>query len=440
MVIDLLREARGLGDALALVGTHRSWTYAALDGDVAERAEELRAQGVEAGRIVPVPVAPTPEDIIHLLALWRVGVTPAPLSSKLTPSEREAAEAALVGEPSDAQAVLWTSGTAGRPRGVALTYENLAASATAARERLLLGPDDVWLASLSPAHVGGLALVTRALLLGSSLVAVGSFDAGRTLIHIDGDGGYPPVTHLSVVPTQLLRLLELRGGRRPPSTFRCALVGGARAPSSLLRTALDAGWPLAVTYGLTEASSQVATAPPELTLRKPGTVGEPLDGIEVRVSEQEEILVRGATVASGYVGASDEPLVTTDGWLHTGDLGRVDDEGHLWITGRRSDRIVTGGVTVDAVEVEEAVRSYDTVTDVCVVGLPDPHWGERVAAWVVPADDGVDADALRDYLRQRLSGPKLPRVFHVSAEGLPRNANGKVDRNAVRAVLEGVAT
>jgi len=433
MIIDLLDWSGGAPEAVALVTRERTWTFEQLDLAVGERAERLRAEGTRPATIVPLTVDPDVETILQLLALWRVGATPAPLNSKLTEAERDAASRALEGRPSDAQAVFWTSGTEGRPRGVAISYRNLAASALASRARLELAREDGWLASLSPAHVGGLALVTRALLIGCRLVVVGAFDAARTL-ELVADGA---VTHASLVPTQLLRLLDLSGDGSPPDTFRCALIGGAHAPVALVRRALDAGWPLALTYGMTEATSQVATAPPALTRRKPGTVGKPLDGIDVGIAPDGEILVRGPTVAMGYLGAEVTDVVAPDGWLHTGDIGRLDDEGDLWVTGRRADRIVTGGVTVDAVEVEEALRAHPSVADACVVGLPDAEWGERVAAWVVPQDHDFDAEALGVFLRGRLSGPKLPRALHLDGE-LPRNPNGKVDRAAVRRTLEGL--
>jgi O-succinylbenzoic acid--CoA ligase len=164
-------------------------------------------------------------------------------------------------------------------------------------------------------------------------------------------------------------------------------------------------------------------------------VGRPLDGLDLCVADDGEVLVRGATVVDGYVGDVEGVPLLDDGWLHTGDIGRLDEDGDLWITGRRTDRIVSGGVTVDAVEVEEALRAHPAVAEACVVGLPDEEWGERVAAWIVPAPGGVDGDALTAFLRERLSGPKLPRVLHVAAQDLPRNANGKVDRAAVRAVF-----
>jgi acyl-CoA synthetase (AMP-forming)/AMP-acid ligase II len=127
-------------------------------------------------------------------------------------------------------------------------------------------------------------------------------------------------------------------------------------------------------------------------------------------------------------------LVGPDGWHHTGDLGRLDEDGDLFVTGRRADRIVSGGVTIDAIEVEEALRADPQIADACVVGVRDAEWGERVAAWVEPAGERLDLDEVDRDLRSRLSAPKVPRVYHVGG-ALPRNANGKVDRGAVRAAL-----
>jgi O-succinylbenzoic acid--CoA ligase len=437
-VVDLLRETPADPDAIALIGVGRIWTYRELAREVERRAAELKARGSRADQVVPLVVQADAESVIELLAHWRLGATPAPLHAKLTEPERDAARSALEHAPVGAQAILWTSGTSGRPRGVMISFEALRASSLAAADRLQLGAADVWLASLSPAHVGGLALITRALLLGGSLVAVGAFDAARTWGLMHGHG-LPlrvgaAVTHASLVPTQLLRLLEAAAGESPPASFRCALVGGAGTPGDLLARALAAGWPVALTYGLTEASSQVATASPEQTKLKPGSVGRPLEGVRVRIGEDDEILVRGSTLASGYLGPAVGALVDAQGWHHTGDMGRLDPEGDLWVIGRRADRIVSGGVTVDAVEVEEALRAHPAVTDACVVGVLDPEWGERVSAWVEPSGDALDLKALDAFLRTRLAAPKLPRRYHVQPH-LPRNVNGKVDRAAVREIL-----
>jgi O-succinylbenzoic acid--CoA ligase len=434
-VTDVLRASAGASDAPAVVDGEKVWSYAELSRSVDARATGLRAEGVRPGSVVPIVLEPDGAGIIELLALWRLGATPAPLNAKLTAPELETARRSLAGASAGAQAILWTSGTAGRARGVAIPFEAMRASTTAAARRLDLRASDVWLASLSPAHVGGLVLIVRSLLLGGALVVVGAFDAARALDAMHGAaGGRVRVTHASFVPTQLLRILDAARDAPPPSSFRCALIGGAETPHGLLARAHAAAWPVALTYGLSETTSQVATAPPELARAKPGTVGKPLDGVEVRVTSDGEILVRGATMASTYVGEDVGALTDADGWHHTGDVGRVDADGDLWVSGRRVDRIVSGGVTIDAVEVEEALRAHAQVEDACVVGVPNPEWGEVVSAWVEPAQGSLDLDGVDTFVRGRLAGSKVPRVYHVGGP-LPRNTNGKLDRGAVRAAL-----
>lgn len=331
-------------------------------------------------------------------------------------------------------AVLLTSGSTGRPRPVPLTHGNLMASARGAATRLRLDPADRWLASLSPAHVGGLALLHRAAVVGSAVVTMPRFDAD---VFLDlADRG--EVTHASLVPVMLRRVLDLRGDRPSPRSLRCLLVGGAATPRPLLEEALAKRWPVALTYGLTEATSQVATAPPDEVRRKPGTVGRPLPGVEVAIPGADaegvgEILVRGPTVAFLPVVSpmKDGSSVQLDvrGWLHTGDLGRRDGDGDLWITGRASDRIVTGGVTLEPGEVEAVLLQHPSVREVAVVGVPDETWGERVVAVVVPVDPGAPPSLgeILEFARTQLTAAKRPRELRICSE-LPRNASGKVER------------
>jgi o-succinylbenzoate---CoA ligase len=282
--------------------------------------------------------------------------------------------------------------------------------------------------------VGGLALVARALMTGAVLVAHGPIDTHglvRLLRRRETDVDRPPITHLSLVPTQLDRLLAAWGANPAPPALRCVLIGGAHAPGDLVHRAVDSGWPVSLTYGMTEMWSQVATAPPALTRSRPGTVGAPLPGVEVTFSDDGELLVRGPTRALGYVGSDDAThLADEDGWYRTGDLASLDDEGLLRITGRRSERIISGGVNVDPVEVEDILRGHPAVRDAAVVGLPSGEWGETVAAALVPVWDSFDLAEVEDFVRARLGGPKRPKMWKVEAD-LPRNANGKVDRPAV---------
>lgn len=453
-VADPVERWGGAPEDVAVVGPGLTWSYGELAQRVVERAGRI-APGVTP---VPLVAHATPATIVEILAHWRVGRVVVPLNARLTDDEVARARRSLEGArlPENTQVVLWTSGTAGRPRGVALSWANLEASAHASAWRLGLGPSDLWIASLSPAHVGGLALVTRSLLLGGALATASSRGVPRISALLDGgdvlqESGRVP-THLSLVPTQLLRLLDYRAGAQPPPGLRCALVGGAHAPATLVSRALDDGWPLALTYGATEMSSQIATATPAETRARPGTVGKPLPGVEVGVAEDGTLRARGPTRALGYVGAGADGMVADavsahaagedggglcdeQGWYHTGDFGRYDSDGYLRIVGRRIDRIVSGGVTLDAVEVEEVLRSHPAVVDVCVVGLPDEEWGERVAAWVEPASTGCSVEALERFARPRLSAAKRPRVWRLEGE-IPRNPNGKAMRSEVRRILE----
>jgi O-succinylbenzoic acid--CoA ligase len=467
-------------DAPALDDGREVWTYGELHRQAEGVALRLLALGVEPGETVAFQGVPGPEMVVALHGAWMAGAAVTVFHHRQTRDEDAAslrllepdvllmageghpgrAAAALgprevrtVGIPgvspippleavsphsgplpsaswftgagrSHKAAVLRTSGTSGLPRAVTLTFDNLLASARAASDRLGLGSTDRWLASLSPAHVGGLATIARSALVGSALVMRKSFEEDSLPEAITTGA----VTHAPLVPTVLRRLLYAWGSRPVPDSLRCLLIGGAPAPEDLLHEAIGKGFPLALTYGLTEAGSQVATAPPDLVRRKPGTVGPPLAGLEVRIGGHGEVLARGSTVSPDY---QDE-----DGWLHTGDLGHLDQDGHLWITGRLSDRILTGGVNVDPGEVEEVLRSHPGVADVAVVGVPDREWGERVVAALVPTAPGrLKSEALDRLAREAVSPAKRPRTYLV-VTSLPRNPNGKVDRQAVQRLFD----
>ena len=160
-------------------------------------------------------------------------------------------------------------------------------------------------------------------------------------------------------------------------------------------------------------------------------MGRPLREVEVRVADDGELLTRGATRALGYLGTGVGTLADGEGWYRTGDLAVIDEDGRLSITGRRIDRIVTGGVTLDAIEVEEQLRLYPDVIDLCVVGVPDEVWGERVTAWVEPMMSNFDLDEFESWVANEVSAASRPRLWKIG-DALPRNANGKVDRARVR--------
>jgi O-succinylbenzoic acid--CoA ligase len=343
-------------------------------------------------------------------------------------------------------AVLFTSGTSAAPKAVCLTYGNLRASALAAAIHLELRRDDRWLACLPLFHIGGLSILMRNALLGSPVLVHERFDPEQLSAAID-DG----ITHVSLVPTMLGRLLDVRGERPAPVSLRGILLGGAGATPLLLERARKLGFPVLPSYGLTEACSQVATrAPgdPEAASLEMGTVGRPLPGTEIRIADSRgaalppgregEILVRGPTVMAGYLGDAEATSRALEGgWLRTGDVGALDPAGRLRVLDRRADLIVSGGENVSPAEVEAVIREHRDVADVAVAGLPDPDLGSRVAAWVVPRDgSGSGADDLRRFCRRRLAGFKVPKEVRFAAE-LPRNSSGKLLRRRLQRLGDG---
>jgi o-succinylbenzoate---CoA ligase len=310
--------------------------------------------------------------------------------------------------------VIYTSGTGGRARPVALTYANHLWSALGSGARIGIDPGDRWLCCLPLHHIGGLAIVLRSAIYGTA-VAVERFDAGAIDSLIPGER----LTVASLVGTTLGRLL---GAGVELDRLRCVLLGGGPVAHGLIEEALDAGVPIAPTYGLTEAASQVTTLPPGEVRRKPGSAGTPILPAEVRI-EDDVILVRGPNVARDRLGA--------DGWLRTGDLGRLDPDGHLHVLGRADEVIITGGENVSPEEVEQTLCAHPAVADAAVTGREDPEWQHAVVAAVVLQDGAKATEAeLRDFCRTRLAGYKVPKQISFT-ERLPRDTQGKLRRRDV---------
>ncbi len=434
-------NARTRPEAVAVVADQGVVTWKSLDHQVEQTVQHLSAAGADPYDVVAVDADYTLRTIIVVHAAWRLGVAIAPLHPGLTPTERKAAHAALEAFEPDREssvdshraqetaAVVWTSGSSGEPRGVALPARSFAHNAVATAQRLGLEPTDRWLTTLSLAHVGGLALLARAAHLGCAVVLSKGFSAEDFRQQCDA----ARVTHASLVPTMLARLLD--DGTRAPDSLRAVLLGGAAAPPSLVERAIALGYPIALTYGMTEAGSQIATATPAQVRADPGSVGAPLDGVELRFDSDGQILVRGPTLATHIVGEG-ALGIDTDGWLHTGDFGDLRDDALLHVGGRLDARIVTGGVNVDPLEVERALTELPAITSACVVGLPDPEWGERIEAAITVAEGAPDPEieSVRAQLRGRLSAPKLPKRVLV-VESLPLGRNKKIDRDRVHEIL-----
>lgn len=408
------------GPALAWKGD--TWTWAALDALVDAAARALKAQGVTPGQRVPVQAANEPQLVVMFHALGRVGGVFMPINARLTRGEVERCLGQVPRSPAAprVRAALFTSGTTGVPRLVELTEENFVASATASGANLGLDATQRWLGTLPLFHIGGLAMVHRCALQGAALYLEPGFDAERANGLFDLG-----VSHASLVPTTLQRLLDARGARRFFGV-KAVLVGGGPMSSALLSRARAAELPVLQTYGLTEACSQVTTE--RLGEADGTTAGPALPGLTVRIVDEA-----GAPVGPGGVGeieVSGPTLAWGQGpWLSTKDLGRLDARGRLTVLARRVDLIVTGGENVYPLEIEAVLREHPAVVEVAVAPHADAHWGQVPVAYVVEREP-VSDQVLADFARERLASFKVPKGW-IRVPALPRNAMGKVERRAL---------
>lgn len=339
--------------------------------------------------------------------------------------------------------IVHTSGTSGKPKGATLTYGNVFYSAMASAYRIGHLPDDKWLCVLPLFHIGGLSILIRAILYGITVDLREKFDIdeiNHTLTHDD-------ITLVSLVPTMLYRLLEARTESWNPK-LRLILLGGAAATPELMARCIEEDIPVATTYGLSESASQVATTLPGDAVRKPGTVGKPLMFTQLKIVDENgnqqksgdygELLVKGETVMQGYYNNPSATAETIqDGWLHTGDIGYLDEDGDLFLVQRRSDLIVTGGENVYPAEVETILRQHPAIKEAVVVGIPDAEWGQKVAVAIIISDgQSLSENEIESYSREHLASYKIPRIIKFVDE-LPLTGSGKIQRNAVQALFNG---
>ena len=372
---------------------------------------EPRVHNLTPARDMPKLTAlnlPGSPDFVHALqSVWERGDAVFPLDRRLPVAAQrsmlqrfgvatiisEDGETALSnGEPVESgdALVIATSGSSGPPKAAVLTHAAVEASARATSERLQVTDNDHWLACLPLAHVGGLSVITRSLITGTTLTVIDGFDADVV--------SASEATLISLVTTALQRI--------DPSLFRAIVLGGARPPA-------DRPPHCIATYGLTETGSGVVYN------------GKPLNSVEIEIRDGE-VHVRGPMLLRCYRDGT-SPL-TSDGWLPTGDLGFLRDDGSLHVEGRRGDVINTGGEKVWPDDVERQLIQHPDIHDVAVTGLPDNEWGQIVAAFVVSARPNLSLDEIREHCRAQLPGYALPKQLEL-VEAIPRTALGKVRRS-----------
>jgi O-succinylbenzoic acid--CoA ligase len=380
---------------------------------------------LHAGDLVAVALPPGRAWLPIMRRAHDVGFAVLPIQMSLAAPERErllerAQPTVIVdergmrrvdGTPAGAETalVIATSGTSGRPRLAELPHTAVDAAIRASATALSAGDSDRWLSCLPLAHIGGMLVVYRHLLLGAPISFRARLTAGTV-------AALPDARFTSVVPTQLTRLLDAGSNL---NHFRAMLVGGSGMDAALRDRAAAGGAPVVQTYGMTETCGGVVYA------------GRPLPGVEVRASGAGELLIRGPTLMRGYRldRAATAAAFDADGWLRTGDGGEVDGDGTVRVRGKLADVIVSGGEKIWPDEVEAALAGHPEVAAVVVSASADREWGQRVVARVVPRDRSAPPSlaSLRSHAAATIARHKLPREL-ILVESLDRTTVGKVRR------------
>lgn len=391
-------------------------------------------------------VVTDPKGIEHVNAL---GIDRTiPIAEIREPAAGTPAASQVIGDPDSVAVVLYTSGTTSAPKAALLRHRNLTAYIFNTVEFGSASESDAIIVSVPPYHIAGMSTILSNMYTGRRIVYLDPFKADRWLELVEAQG----VTNAMVVPTMLSRIVEALDGKvANVPTLRSVAYGGAKMPLAVIERALEL-FPdvdFINAYGLTETSSTItvlgpdehraaiASADPAVRARL-GSAGKPVPGIELRINDDDgnpvgpgvtgDVMVRGEQVSGEYKGASG---VDDEGWFATHDRGRIDDEGYLFIEGRSDDIIIRGGENIAPDEIEDVLYRHPAVQEAAVVGIPDPEWGQSIAAAVVVSDPAVTPEDLRTWCKDHLRSSKTPDVVEIRDE-LPQTATGKILRRVVR--------
>lgn len=472
-------------ERVALITEDVTWTFSELHQFSISAANKLSALGVKQGDHVALLIGNRKEFLFILHGLAYIGAVAVLLNTKLTSHEiswqLEDSESELVlfddafldkiehapkavkvlslaqfikveedeieirseFDLDQVHTIIYTSGTTGNPKGVMLSYGNHWWNAIGSTLNLELHIDDCWLCATPLFHVSGLSILLRSVFYGMPVYLVEKFDSKIVNSAIENYN----VSHISVVSQMLIRLLADLGKKGYPKSFRCVLLGGGPAPKPLLEACKEKEIPVYQTYGMTETASQIVTLGAEYMLSKLGSAGKPLFPAQLRIEKDGnvqpanvagEIVVKGPNVTKGYwknEEATGKSII--DGWLHTGDIGYIDEDGFLYVLDRRNDLIISGGENVYPAEIEAAILSHPAIEEAGVVGKSDEKWGQVPVAFVKTWDTKTASkEEILTLCKERLAKYKVPVDIFFIEEGLPRNASNKLMRKELRKLLD----
>lgn len=413
---------------------------------------------------IPILSQNNVEFVVTTLALWNTGLVPVPINTRWTEKEIESAiikngfeyiiyektfydklknlrirkicfdevlsyPANESGEINNDEAVvIFTSGSTGEPKGVVHTFNSIANSIINAAEILDQNISDRWLASLPFYHIGGFQIICRALSNGCEIIIPDNPDTESLKKFIEE---FNP-THISLVSTQLQRLIDIN--TRISNSLKVTLIGGGFSEDNLLIKANESGWKAVRVYGSSETASFVTAASVKEIKNHPSTVGKPIKNVEVKISDENEILISSNSLFKCYLNNSEETKKKlVNGFYHSADLGKIKD-GYLFLDVRRSDLIITGGENVNPHEVEQALLRISGVEEACVFALDDKQWSQKVCAAIVTSKR-ISENQIKEILKEELATFKIPKeIFFI--DNLPKTSLGKIERQKVRSMFE----
>ncbi|WP_277586207.1 o-succinylbenzoate--CoA ligase [Psychrobacillus antarcticus] len=460
----LLKRAHLTPDRIALRFTGEVWTFQQLYNKANEFAEKLHAKGIQPGMRIAILSNSKAELVIAIHGCLQLGCELVMLNERLSEVElnyqlHDSKPDILLVDSQERKigyslrfsfndihnnerkvysierdwpkertiSIMYTSGTTGRPKGVRHSLENHVMNATGSALHLGIHPTDCWLCTVPLFHISGFSILMRSVLYGMTVSLHTKFEPEKVVDEIlDG-----AATRMSLVAVMLQRIVSVLENRNQyfPNSFQSILVGGGPVPLSYLERAIERNIPVLQTYGMTETASQTTTLSSEDAIRKLGSSGKPLFFADVRIDGDEkmgEICIKGPHVTKGYIGAaaSKKPLI--DGWLYTGDIGYLDEEGYLFVVDRRSDLIISGGENIYPAELEQALVKHPAVMEAGVTGRQDDKWGQIPIAFVVVKEQ-VTIGELKVFMKTQLASYKQPKEYYF-IDALPRNGANKLVR------------
>ncbi|AYC29921.1 o-succinylbenzoate--CoA ligase [Paenisporosarcina cavernae] len=468
----LLKQAKLHPSGRALSFQQKEWTFEQLKEESLHFARKLKALDLSNKDRVAILSSSSDRLVIGIHALWQLGCEIVLLNERLTAAELQYqyvdSEATILltsteykktlsvpsiytweeidqkeeihftmepyWDDSRTLSIMYTSGTTGSPKGVRQTVRNHATNALSSNAQLGIQESESWLCSMPIYHISGLSILIRSVLLGLEVRLYDKFQ----LKEIVGDITSGRVTRMSVVSTTLQRIVHYmeENSLVPSSNFRGMLAGGGPIPKDYLERSTMLQLPVVQTYGMTETCSQTATLESKDAIRKIGSAGKALLLADIRIEgatksgEPGEICITGDHVTNGYIGKYATIPSQQDGWLHTGDIGYLDEEGFLYVLDRRSDLIISGGENIYPAEVESVLLSYPGILDAGVIGIPHEKWGEVPKAFLVVAHS-VELNEIETFCKSTLASYKIPKEWSIVNE-LPRNGAGKLLRRELR--------